>query len=349
MAVIHETPGLIPIEAFTITGLSVKPNTSNPIGKFGTGLKYAIAVLVRMDIKVTVFIGQVEYVFYKTKKKFRGHDYDAIKMKKRKGLLSSWSYHELPFTTEYGKFWELWQVFRELHSNTLDEEGKTYLTASELTPGLVSGVSNGGEHTLFVIEDSRYDSIFRARDEIFLPKEEPRWKTEQLEIYDRPSKYLYFRGLRVMDLKKPARFTYNFIEDLDLTEDRTLKYPSLVGGLLVGYMQEHGDDAFLQKAMGAGAEAHYEGSLNHGEGYSSSWNWVSSVPSATYLTLAKASSNPTARQKYEEMQMEAPTMTIVKLHIPRPSLSLAEKETLEALADSFIQGTEVIYSSPYGS
>ena len=45
-AVAFRTPGLIPIEAFTSTGVNVKIH-DNPIGHFGTGLKYAVAVLLR--------------------------------------------------------------------------------------------------------------------------------------------------------------------------------------------------------------------------------------------------------------------------------------------------------------
>lgn len=40
------TPGLIPLEAFDTMGISAKVG-DHPIGRFGTGLKYAVAVILR--------------------------------------------------------------------------------------------------------------------------------------------------------------------------------------------------------------------------------------------------------------------------------------------------------------
>src|SRR4030066_94299 len=41
-----QNPGLIPLECITTFGLSAK-DTANPIGQFGTGLKYAISIILR--------------------------------------------------------------------------------------------------------------------------------------------------------------------------------------------------------------------------------------------------------------------------------------------------------------
>ena len=72
--VVFKTPGLIDIRAFTVMGLSSKPNSDSPIGKFGTGLKMAIAVLVRNGIPVTLWIGRTKYTFRKKRIKFRGEE-----------------------------------------------------------------------------------------------------------------------------------------------------------------------------------------------------------------------------------------------------------------------------------
>ena len=57
MPIVHSTPGLIDLRAFTTFGVNSKPNSKNPIGYFGTGLKYAVAVLARHKCPVTVWIG----------------------------------------------------------------------------------------------------------------------------------------------------------------------------------------------------------------------------------------------------------------------------------------------------
>ena len=345
-AVVHRTPGLIPIEAFTIAGLSAKPNSNNPIGKFGTGLKYSVAVLVRMDIKVTVFIGQTEYVFYKKKREFRGKDYFAIRMKKRHGILGTWSYNEMPFTTEYGKFWELWQVFRELHANTLDEGGETFqLEGINMAMG-----KRDDNSTLFVIEDSRYVDIFHERDRIFLPDgAKVRVDSEAIQVLNRPSKHIYFRGMRVMDLKKEAMFTYNFLEDVDLTEDRTVKYPSLVEARIVGYMQECEDTSFLQQVVERPAEESYERGLHHGSAYGGGYNSV--TPSRAYLGAAKKSPIVTAKEVWDQQQPTIQTAASIHIKIPKPLLLQEERDSLvqcvlDIHPDSEVTINGVIYAEP---
>lgn len=325
-AVIHRTPGLIPIEAFTIAGLSAKPNSITPIGKFGTGLKYSIAVLVRMDIKVTVNIGHTQYVFYKKQRQFRGQDYFAIRMKKRHGLLGKWSYHELPFTTEYGKYWELWQVFRELHANTLDEGGETFQTTDAST-------FPEAEQTLFVIEDSRYVDVFHDMDRIFLPDGlKVRNDSQAIQVIDRPSKHIYFRGLRIMDLKKEAQFTYNFLENVDLTEDRTAKWPHMLESRIAGMMQESNDEAFIERTVSNPKKDSFERTISHSSGYSTSWS--PAVPSPVFLRAAKESPNVTAKEIWDGAQPTVTSAAQVQITIPKPYLSKEEVGKLVEVARS---------------
>ena len=121
--IIHETIGLIDSRAFTTFGINAKPSTNSPIGYFGTGLKYAIAVLVREGLKVTVWIGTEPHEFYCEPSNFRGKDFSLIRMRRQRGVTRKWMATDLPFTTELGKNWKLWMALRELHSNTLDENG----------------------------------------------------------------------------------------------------------------------------------------------------------------------------------------------------------------------------------
>lgn len=333
-SVVHRTPGLIPIEAFTITGLSAKPNSTNPIGKFGTGLKYAIAVLVRRDIKVRVFIGPTEYVFFKKQRSFRGKDYDAIRMKKRNSLLSRWTYQELPFTTEYGKYWELWQVFRELHANTLDEGGSTYTDDRDIL------TNDRPDTTLFVVEDSHYVDVFHERDRIFLPDgASQRSTSEAIQILNRPSSHIYFRGLRIMDLRKEAQYTYNFLEDVDLTEDRTAKHPSLVEARIVGFMRESQDEAFLEKSVANPNQDSYEYGLHHGTAYGTHYD--TPRPSESYLRAAQNSTLATAKQVWNEAQPTVASSSQIAIKIPKTLLSDEERIALVTTALNIHPDSEI--------
>ena len=54
--IIFENKGLIDVHAISIMGVSVKEEGS--IGYFGTGLKYAIATLLREGQKITIWRGK---------------------------------------------------------------------------------------------------------------------------------------------------------------------------------------------------------------------------------------------------------------------------------------------------
>src|SRR5882724_7969094 len=115
MTIIFQNPGLIDLRSVQIMGLNAK-ETKNSIGQFGTGLKYAIAVLLRSGCKVTIFQGLQEFNFATQKEKFRGKDFDFVFMRRgdQHGSEAIFSEKALGFTLELGKHWEPWMAIREL-------------------------------------------------------------------------------------------------------------------------------------------------------------------------------------------------------------------------------------------
>lgn len=331
MAIIHCTPGLIPIESFTMFGISAKEGL-NPIGKFGTGLKYAVAILLRTGHEVRVFRGTTEYVFYLNKTTFRNKSFDYVRMKKRKGLLSPWSYEKLPFTTELGKTWELWQAFRELHANTLDEGGHTFQDSHR---------SPDEAQTNIIVRGDGYTEAYKDMAKTFLPDglkvrnpHEP-----GIQVIDRPSAHIYFRGMRVMDLKHEAMFTYNFLQPVELTEDRTAKYPWIVEAEIIDMMRASQDTSFLKKAVATPRATSYEGSIGHTRHYGGV------AASAAYIGAAEVSSNPTAKEVWNQEQPTVPSRTVLRLEIPEPNLRPEEMDTLLALIKSWKPAAQLFRSN----
>lgn len=115
--IIFHNQGELDIRAVTTFGLSVKKN-DNPIGYFGTGLKYAIAVLLREGCEIEIYSGKTQFKFYSQKDMFRGEECELIFMDGDDA-----DHHQLPFTMALGRNWELWQAYRELYCNALDEDG----------------------------------------------------------------------------------------------------------------------------------------------------------------------------------------------------------------------------------
>lgn len=221
-AVVHKTKGKLDLRSITVFGLNAKPNTDTPIGFFGTGLKYAIAVLSRYNIPVTFWIDSKQWVIEKDPGSFRNKEITELYICSTTigGLIKKRI--KLPFTTELGKTWELWQAYRELECNTMDENGQTFIARGDE----VSLISGEKGYTLISVESEEYTQCHLDRGTYFLPGGlTKREGTDRLQVFARKSTYIYYRGVRIYKPKEPTMNTYNFLCPVELTEDRTAKYP----------------------------------------------------------------------------------------------------------------------------
>lgn len=261
--IVFKTPGLIDLNAFTTFGCNAKPHTTNPIGFFGTGLKYALAVLVRERHDVFVCRGKDVYKVTAEPLDFRGKHFTAVHMvKQSKGLFARLhSNNKLPFTTELGKTWKLWQAFRELYSNTIDENGSCY--SEDWNEDFAAEALPTEPNTTYIIVrgDAFYD-VYQESDEIFLPNAiDHRVSTDAIQILDEPSKYIYYRGMRVLELPQESVCTYNVLKQIQLTEDRTAANSSEVFDLIRDYIVRYASEMQSKKICAAPAEA-FEATLN---------------------------------------------------------------------------------------
>jgi hypothetical protein len=277
------TDGLIDLRAFTTFGFNSKPNTTSPIGFFGTGLKIATAVIARMGCRMTVMIDGVQHEFYTKEADFRGKKFDMIRMRKRKGMLSKWSYQEMPYTTELGKNWEAWQVFRELESNTRDENGYTIVVDDEDPHGMSFLNDDHRGKTVIIIDEPSVIKAYDERDTIFLPKDlELRSKGNRCEAYNVGSKYLFYRGMRVVELAVPSAFTYNITAEQRLTEDRTLYswYASWEARQLI---MESTDEDFVDQIVQLDEEKFWEAKIEFDD--------VNAISSETFRKVIRRRKN----------------------------------------------------------
>ncbi len=201
--VTFQNKGILAIRGLTTFGVCIK-ETDNPIGYFGTGLKYAIAVLLREGCKVVMHLGNNTFTFKVKKRKMRGQDIELVYMDKM----------ELPFTTELGKNWDLWMAYRELAANAFDESEHTVSTEAQKREG----------YTTFEVTGTSFEKIHEVRSTIFLTDSKPAYSLEGVEVHDdlEAGKWIFYKGIRVVELPKQALYNYNILEDLKLTEDRTI-------------------------------------------------------------------------------------------------------------------------------
>lgn len=254
--VYYVTPTQLSFLDLTTIGGSEKRGDETKIGKFCSGLKYALAILSRNGVEFTAkvsgsYIPQESrdryYATFFTIGKEELHDvstskeYEVLTIQREIEYESFMSQHcfddyagdeELNefdgetvttgISTSFGEEWELWQAMREIHSNMLDEGG--YLSLEPVSQPLDK------QMTVICLEfekESEFDKVFNSRDEYFLPYPELDYQVaENLSIgIGNEHLQIYKQGILVYEdeeVKTPFKFNISFGE---LDERRILHDP----------------------------------------------------------------------------------------------------------------------------
>lgn len=243
--VVFENEGEIDVRSICTFGVSVK-ESDNPIGFFGTGLKYAIAIMLRTGHRVTIQSGLTAHAFDIKGILIRGKEFDVVT---RNG-------EEMPFTTELGKTWELWQAFREAYCNCLDEGGMVRLRHEMPAPR--SGT------TRLIIDGDAFLECYAERGKIVLdiPEDKLLGEIHGVQVFNQPSPFMYYRRIRVASLEEPSLLTYNILSQIQLTEDRTAKYDHELSARIPPAISGLRNKAALRAVLTA--EKAYESHVNFG-------------------------------------------------------------------------------------
>jgi hypothetical protein len=196
--IVFATPGIIEPSSWELMGCNVKPDKDSPIGFFGTGLKMALAVLLRENATVSIMTPNLYYEFGTKTKDFRGKSFDVITCNDK----------ELGFTTELGKQWTLEHAYRELVSNTMDESGEF-------------GRLDGTDHeTRLFVTHAEFAECYDNHESLFVGSRLPIASNDLLNIYKGDGK-IFYRGVRVGFIEN-AMYSYEVLSPVKLTEDRTI-------------------------------------------------------------------------------------------------------------------------------
>src|SRR5574343_1021192 len=112
--------GLIDPNALILMGASSKRDDVSKIGFFGTGIKYALAVLLRNNIAIKIYNGVKEIEVSTKTVSFRDKEYQQVFIDGR----------ETSITTDIGPDWKIWYAIREIYCNAIDEGGMDILQVS---------------------------------------------------------------------------------------------------------------------------------------------------------------------------------------------------------------------------
>lgn len=244
--IVFENPNEIDIRTISTFGVSVK-ETDNPIGFFGTGLKYAIAVLLRTGHEVTIYSGRTKIDFGVRKDTVRGQEFEFVTM-----AVENAAPIDIGFTTQLGKQWELWMAYREIACNCRDENGDVRFEWDSPEPG-------AGKTTV-IVKGQEFEAVYANRHQYILEDDPDLVLNGILQLRLRPGHHYFYRGVRVMEFDSPCLFTYNDNESIDLTEDRTVKHQwepkdHIADGLL------HCDDESILRQVLTASTDYVEGQL----------------------------------------------------------------------------------------
>ncbi len=304
-SVVFKTKGKLDLRSIMTFGLNSKPNTGHPIGFFGTGLKYAIAVLTRHKIPVVIYIDGRKWAITTEDSVFRDKTVTEVFLERHRTLLPP-QVRKLPFTTELGKTWELWQAFRELYSNTLDEKGEAYVSDSSTYQD--EQMYRGG--TCICVRSEAFVQEFFDKDKTFLPDGlSQREGSEAVQIFDRPSRHIYYRGIRVLDLaeEEQSSLTYNILSTIELTEDRTAKSKWDVQYVIQSTVAQLEDRNRIEKVV-TSPKRSFEGSMS-----------FYSAPSTTFLDVT----NEVIASKASEVTHHAVEVAKHYTPVPKPTFNEA--------------------------
>lgn len=244
--IVFKNKGEIDTRAITIMGVSAKISP-DAIGFFGTGLKFSIATLLRNGMKIVIYSGLRKLEFTTQAAKMRDKEFNLILMNGK----------ELGYATDTGRTWQMWQAFRELYCNCIDEGGSAFEAdeAPEPESGTTTIIVTGG----LIVEQ------FRNKGAIFIEENEtPLQKSSRAEVYD-PAKQsgIFYRKVKVKD-RENTLYKYNILDKIDLTEDRTAKYDFQVLWAIRDTVVKSDNPHFIEKMVTA-KHPFFESSINYSE------------------------------------------------------------------------------------
>jgi hypothetical protein len=202
---VFQNPGLVDMTAVKTFGVNAK-DTENPIGYFGTGLKYAIAIILRTGGRFMIFRGLERFEFTVRETEIRGKKFNIVHCNDE----------ALSFTTEIGKNWKPWMALRELYCNTVDEKGS--VIAQEAEPPVEADV------TKMIVVGEEWGRIWEQERGSFILATTPLATSTYADVHPGETQHLYYKGIRAYTAQKPFMYTYNLKSWCELTEDRSIAW-----------------------------------------------------------------------------------------------------------------------------
>ena len=254
----------------TIMGGSDKREDDTKIGKFSTGFKNSIAILLRNNIEINIGVYKectsdynsqsvlCEYTF-NTKKisdDFTGKSKEIIIIDWKETMCGNnrtepWGNGEkgvieTGYSIDLGFDWPLYKAFTEIASNCIDEKGEWFVSSN------YSSDTHGTIITLNFPDDSEFADIINDQDKYVLNEKYLKYDLGQgVKIYENPSNHLkiYKQGILIHeDLEQISKYCFN-IAFGEIDERRLLKDTWSAGSKIYDVIRSTKNTDFLKEII----------------------------------------------------------------------------------------------------
>lgn len=264
------TPTKLSILDISSMGDSSKRGDDSKIGQFDSGLKYAIALLLRdnvgMEISVFSQGDEVNRFNFSTTTIFdesTSKNKDLITIKDLDDNITVTG-----FAKNLGYNWLMWMSYREIMSNVLDEGGYVYEGED------VEELDNGTTISLTFDESNEFFEVWQNRH-LYMNFEKPLYSvSSSVEALKNDEGYLriYKQNILVFeDKNRPSRFAWN-IKFGEIDERRILNNIYSVEQSIAYAIQDTDNEHFLREIISADFETKDKEFLSNNSHYSS---WIS--------------------------------------------------------------------------
>lgn len=211
--------GLVDPQALSLMGVSTKSDDGKTIGMFGSGNKYALALLLRQNIPFMIFSGNKPIEVETKTIEFRGTEHQQIYIDGQQTSL----------TTSMGPHWEPWYALREIYANALDEGDATLSIVNTAEP-------LEDKTTIYIGETAEFMELFNKPERYLLGLanrtvlDSCQTHYGEVTFYEGlPGEFVCYRkGIRIMPKNKfQSLWSYDF-ERIEINESRTYKYEHAV-------------------------------------------------------------------------------------------------------------------------
>lgn len=243
--------GELDIRLISLMGASTKRGMDGKIGKFGTGMKYSVAWLLRNNIDFKVFIGTREVKFTLVHEDINGKEFGIVCID---GIQTS-------LTTSMGLDWMGWMIVREIFCNAKDEGEEIVLKSQGDN---LAGVD--GRTTFHIQLTGDIKETYDNWNQYFLDESTALQSDERFAIYPgQKNLRIYKHGILVGDFpdEKRSVFCYD-IKDCSINELRQyIGYRDWDISRIIGKLNAKNVESLIQQVNGDKKETIYESGLDY--------------------------------------------------------------------------------------